>query len=136
MPDKHTSDQRSFNMSRIRDRNTKPEMFVRSLLFRLGYRFRVHVKGLPGKPDIVFTKKRKIVFVHGCFWHQHECLTTKAVASNHGYWSAKFKANKDRDAKTVQRLHELGWKTLTVWECSLKQGDIETSLKAFLGEPA
>jgi DNA mismatch endonuclease (patch repair protein) len=99
-------------MSRIRSRDTKPEMIVRRLLHAAGYRYRLHTKDLPGKPDVVFKRRRKVVFVHGCFWHQHDredCLDGRRPKSNTSYWHAKLERNVERDQEHIRRLHELGW---------------------------
>ena len=121
MTDVHTPEQRSRNMAAIRDRNTKPEMRVRSLLHSLGYRFRLHRKDLPGKPDIVLPKHRIAVLVHGCFWHCHDCrwgaVTPKTRAE---FWTQKRNGNVGRDKKKRTALEEAGWKVLTVWECQTK----------------
>ena len=110
-------------MSKIRSGNTKPEMIVRRLLHRAGYRYRLHRKGLPGNPDLVFGSRRKLIFVHGCFWHQHDCLAGRKPQSNTGYWHAKLARNVERDARNEQQLRAAGWSVLTIWECELKPTD-------------
>jgi len=116
--------QRSFNMSRIRSRDTAPEIFVRSLLHRLGFRFRKNVKALPGKPDIVLPKHRIAIFVHGCFWHQHpKCKRSTVPRTNMEYWIPKLRGNVDRDKQHKKKLEEIGWKTCIVWECEIKNPD-------------
>lgn len=111
-------------MQSVRSRDTGPEMAVRSLLHKLGYRFRLHRKDLPGTPDIVFPSKRKIIFVHGCFWHGHECKKGKLPKSRTDFWLGKVTRNRERDVDVISKLHELGWITLTVWQCELR--DMET----------
>lgn len=111
---------RSENMRSIRSRNTAPEIAVRSLLHRLGYRFRLHVKDLPGKPDIVLPKYGKVIFVHGCFWHQHpRCKQIRAPKTRVFYWVPKFEKNRQRDKLHCRSLRELGWEPIIVWECEL-----------------
>jgi len=118
--DKLTPEHRSWNMSRIRSDNTRPELIVRSLLHRMGYRFRLHQKDLPGKPDIVLPKHKTVIFVHGCFWHRHEdCKYAYIPKSRQGFWNNKFKTNIERDKKVNQQLKDLGWKVNIIWECEL-----------------
>jgi DNA mismatch endonuclease (patch repair protein) len=108
-------------MAAIKGKNTRPEMALRSGLFALGLRFRLHARGLPGSPDLVFPKYRAVVFVHGCFWHRHlGCRFTTVPKSNAGFWAHKFSANVMRDEVAVSRLHELGWRVAVVWECALR----------------
>jgi DNA mismatch endonuclease, patch repair protein len=108
-------------MSRIRAKNTRPEMVVRSLVHGLGYRFRLHRKDLPGRPDLVFPGLKKIVFVHGCFWHMHVCKYGRVVpATNPAFWSRKRTGNVERDRKTDRALRKAGWRVLTIWECQLR----------------
>ncbi len=132
--DKISADKRSWNMSRISSRNTKPEKAVRSLLHRMGYRFRLHRKDLPGKPDIVLPKYRTVVFVHGCFWHRHEnCKYTTTPKSNRDFWLEKFKKNIERDIAKTSLLEAAGWKVTVVWQCELSDLDtleqkLETSI--------
>jgi DNA mismatch endonuclease (patch repair protein) len=134
--DKLTPERRSENMRRIKSKDMKPELTVRRLAHRLGYRYRLHSKDLPGKPDLVFGPKRKVIFVHGCFWHGHEregCLDARRPKSNKGYWNPKLARNKERDAQRVAELEATGWKVLTIWECETKDlGRIEKRLKSFL----
>src|SRR5690606_2769771 len=116
-----TTPQRSRMMSGIRAKNTWPEKALRSSLFARGLRYRLHVKSLPGVPDIVFPKYRAVVFVHGCFWHRHEgCRYTTTPKSNSEFWREKFQGNIARDARHVEMLSDLGWRVAVVWECSLK----------------
>src|ERR1044071_1582436 len=132
--DKLSKQRRSEIMSRIRDKNTVPELKVRSLIHRLGYRFRLHSKSLPGKPDLVFSGRKKIIFVHGCFWHAHSgCPKGKPPKSNLEFWLKKLEANKRRDAQARKKLKSQGWRVLTVWQCQLKKQESLTSrIVAFL----
>jgi DNA mismatch endonuclease (patch repair protein) len=125
---------RSENMRRIRSRDTSPEVAVRSMIHRMGFRFRLHRKDLPGCPDIVFPGLQKIIFVHGCFWHQHAaCGEGRLPKSRQDYWEPKLKRNKDRDVQNRAELRKLGWRTLAVWECELKRSDrLEKKLRRFL----
>jgi DNA mismatch endonuclease (patch repair protein) len=108
-------------MSRISGRDTKPEIIIRKLIHRLGFRFRLHVRTLPGNPDIVLPKHRKIIFVHGCFWHGHEnCKRSKRPSTNTGFWDKKISGNIERDKVVIASLNELGWHTLTIWQCEIK----------------
>ncbi len=120
MPDVYDKKTRSYVMSRIRKTHTTPEMVVRRLLHRLGYRFRLHRADLPGNPDIVLPKHRAVVLVHGCFWHQHSCKLGKLPKSNKAYWVPKLEGNKKRDAANRRALRRLGWKVLVVWECQVQ----------------
>ena len=120
MADNHTPEVRSYNMSRIRSENTKPEEKVRKYLFSRGFRYRKNKASLPGKPDIVLTKYRAVVFVHGCFWHKHDCGRFCWPASNQDYWKAKIHNNIERDQRCCNQLRLLGWRVLIVWECELK----------------
>lgn len=120
-----TPEQRSAIMSRIRSKDTTPELIVRRLAHALGYRFRLHVRNLPGVPDLVFPRHRKVVFVHGCFWHQHPgCRFAYKPKSNVGFWQKKFAANLDRDAGLLQELEERDWTSLVIWEC--ETSDLKT----------
>lgn len=117
-----TKEKRSWNMSRIRSKDTGPEMRVRSALHRAGYRFRLHVKDLPGRPDIVLPKYKTVIFVHGCFWHRHKgCSRATMPSSNQEYWKQKFKRNVERDKCEQAELKQLGWRVFVVWECKIKQ---------------
>ncbi|WP_347110082.1 very short patch repair endonuclease [Paenarthrobacter sp. S56] len=133
-----TPEQRSRNMSRIRGKNTKPELLVRKLLHAKGYRYRLHGQSgavkLPGRPDLVFAGRRKVIFVNGCFWHFHECkVGLHAPAANAEFWEAKRTRTRQRDSDQRQRLQASGWETLTVWECELKDRSVlEDRLVAFL----
>ncbi|MFA7368261.1 MAG: very short patch repair endonuclease [Kiritimatiellales bacterium] len=129
-----TPEQRSWNMSRIKGKDTKPEVLVRSMLHRAGYRFRKNVSTLPGKPDIVLPKYKTVIFVHGCFWHRHKgCKDATTPKSNKAFWKKKFERNTVNDKKHARELRKLGWKVVTVWSCQLKKPDtvlerLETSL--------
>src|ERR1700738_465508 len=115
MADVHSREVRSYNMSRIRSRDTKPELVVRSLVHKLGYRFRLHRKDLPGKPDLVFASRHKVIFVHGCFWHAHDCRVAHTPRSNATYWGPKLERNQARDKKNLAALTALGWNPLVIW---------------------
>jgi len=115
-------EQRSFNMSRIRNRDTKPEKIVRSIIHRLGYRYRLHKKDLLGKPDIVLVRHRKIIDVHGCFFHMHKCRYGQVVpATNATFWQTKRLSNVERDRRNLRALRRAGWKVLIVWECETRK---------------
>src|ERR1043165_660943 len=115
-----TREKRSEVMSKIRGTNTKPELLLRSELFREGFRFRIHQKNLPGKPDIVLAKYKTAIFVHGCFWHFHkDCRDGRIPSSNSKFWKEKLHRNITRDAKNVKELEDLGWTVLVIWECQL-----------------
>lgn len=134
MADRISAQARSENMRRICSRDTKPELRVRQLVFGLGYRYRLHSKTLPGHPDLVFPSRRKVLFVHGCFWHQHDCKSSHIPKSNRTYWIPKLNRNRARDRKNLQMLQAMGWKALTIWECEI--GDaavIKKRVKSFLG---
>jgi len=134
MTDVFTPEKRSEVMSRIRGRDTKPELLVRSLIHRMGYRFRLHVKTLPGRPDIVLPRHRKIVLVHGCFWHGHPgCKRARRPQTNREFWRNKIKANIERDGKVLRQLRDLGWDVLVVWECETRdEEELELKLRTFL----
>jgi len=118
-----TPQQRSFNMSRIRSRDTQPELVVRSIVHRLGFRYSLHKAKLPGKPDIVLVRHRKIINVHGCFFHMHNCRYGQVIPeTNAGFWSTKRLSNAKRDRRNLRLLRSAGWRVLTVWECEIKDG--------------
>ena len=120
--DNISEERRSWNMSRIKGKDTKPELVVRRLLHSMGYRFRLHRKDLPGKPDIVLPKYRMVIFVHGCFWHRHNlCRYAYNPKSRTEFWNAKFKATIERDRENATRLQTAGWRVIVVWECELKK---------------
>jgi DNA mismatch endonuclease (patch repair protein) len=119
--DSLSPERRSWNMSRIRGKDTRPELFVRSLLHQLGYRFRLNRKEVPGKPDIVLPKYRTAVYVHGCFWHRHEgCTLAYTPKSNLEFWKKKFARNVEGDAEVASKLRETGWKQMVIWECEMR----------------
>lgn len=130
-----TTEQRSERMSRIRSKDTKPELAVRGLLHGLGYRYRLHKIGLPGKPDLVFSARKKIIFVHGCFWHSHEgCKIANQPKSRSAFWQSKFARNKTRDRSNIMQLRGSGWDTITIWECETKNlPKVGQRLTKFLG---
>lgn len=112
-------------MSRIRGKNTSPEMKVRSLVFRLGYRYRLHYEKLPSKPDLAFPIRKKVIFVHGCFWHGHEgCAKGRLPKSNLEFWQPKIAKNKARDLKSYSEIVSRGWQILTIWQCELKNTEL------------
>lgn len=133
--DVFSREKRSQIMSRVSGKNTKPEIAVRSLLHSLGFRFRLHRKDLPGKPDIVLPKYGKIIFVHGCFWHGHAgCSRSQRPTTNEEFWRDKLDKNIARDEATVNALKELGWDVLTVWACEVKDTNhLKNKLLSFLG---
>jgi DNA mismatch endonuclease (patch repair protein) len=132
--DVHTQEQRSRNMSAIKGKNTKPELRVRSALHAMGYRFRLHRKNLPGKPDIVLAKYRLVLFVHGCFWHSHDCRWGRVVpATRPEFWAVKRAGNVARDLVKQEALQAQGWKVATIWECQTKDGEVlNSALRAVL----
>ena|SRR5882724_62798 len=140
LPDFLTPQQRSLHMARIRGKNTGPEMVVRRKLHSLGYRYRIHVPDLPGTPDIVFLRRHKIVFVHGCFWHQHpskRCPLARRPKARPKYWLPKFSRNVERDVQQRIKLRRLGWSVLVVWECETSNYPrLEAKLIRFLGAPS
>jgi DNA mismatch endonuclease (patch repair protein) len=115
--DVYTKKRRSEIMGRITSQNTRPEVRVRSALHRMGYRFRLHRKDLPGKPDVVLPKWRTVVLVHGCFWHGHNCCEGHVPKSNASYWAPKLERNRRRDSENAEKLRQLGWKRIVIWEC-------------------
>ncbi|MDA8325406.1 MAG: very short patch repair endonuclease [Nitrospiraceae bacterium] len=128
-----TREQRSKQMAKVRSRDTKPEMFVRRLVHRLGYRYSLHKKNLPGNPDMVFVSRGRALFVNGCFWHGHICPLGRMPKSRVDYWSNKIASNRARDKANLKKLHALGWKTLVIWECQLNDVKLlERRLKRFL----
>lgn len=123
-----TTPQRSRMMSGIQGKNTWPERVLRSLLFTKGFRYRLHVKGLPGSPDLVLPKHKAAIFVHGCFWHRHEgCSYAATPRTNKDFWGQKFRENVDRDRRHIQELRTLGWRVAVVWECALKHSANEAA---------
>ena len=120
MPDVVAPHVRSRMMAGIRGRNTKPELILRSGLHRAGFRYRIHVRDIPGKPDLVFPKYNAVIFAHGCFWHGHNCTLFKWPSTRQDFWRTKITGNAARDAKTKEQLLTAGWRVLVVWECALK----------------
>ena len=122
-------------MSRIGVKDTAPEMIVRRIAHSLGYRYRLSVRSLPGSPDLVFAGRRKVIFVHGCFWHRHDCPRGTMPKARREFWKAKLTRNKERDAENVEKLKRLGWLVLTIWECETKNPEtLVRRLSSFLGE--
>jgi DNA mismatch endonuclease (patch repair protein) len=120
MTDVLTPEQRRLNMSRIRGKDTKPEMIIRKGLHAAGLRFRLHAKDLPGRPDLIFPRYHAAIQVHGCFWHGHHCPMCRLPATRQEFWSAKISGNRERDQRTSAALVAIGWRLLTIWECSLR----------------
>lgn len=133
--DRLTPDRRSWLMSRVKSRDTGPELTVRQVAHALGFRFRLHRRDLPGTPDLVFPKRRAVVFVHGCFWHRHEgCAKTTTPKSRAKFWQEKFDRNVQRDQRALRDLNKLGWRTLVVWQCETNdRAALGTRLERFLG---
>jgi DNA mismatch endonuclease, patch repair protein len=135
-----TPSERSERMSLVRGENTKPELTVRALLYRLGFRYRLHGKGLPGQPDLVFASKRKVIFVHGCFWHRHQkrgCPLARLPKSRLDFWVPKLERNRVRDNQKQAKLKRLGWQVLVIWECELRGTDkLQSRIIAFLNREA
>lgn len=121
-------------MARVRSKDTRPEWVVRRLVFGMGYRYRLHVRRLPGCPDLVFGRRRKVVLVHGCFWHRHEgCALARLPKSREDFWLPKLEANRQRDARNKRALAEAGWSVLTVWECQLRDiVQLGATIRSFL----
>jgi DNA mismatch endonuclease (patch repair protein) len=134
MTDRVSEKTRSYIMSTVGSKNTGPEMSVRKMLHAMRYRYKLHQRNLPGSPDISFPKKKKVIFVHGCFWHGHNCGYGRLPKSKIAYWSAKVEANKARDKKNIEKLKNLGWKSIVVWQCQLKDmNKIQQRLVGFFG---
>lgn len=134
MADRLTREERSRNMSRIRGKDTAPEQAVRQLLYRMGYRYRLHAGDLPGSPDIVFRGRKKAIYVHGCFWHRHRgCRYAYIPKSRTEFWLTKFARNVERDQQALEAIRSRGWEALVVWECELREPHVlEQGLSAFL----
>ena len=133
MADVHTKEVRSYNMSQIRSKNTKPELIVRKYLFAKGFRYRLHSKDLPGKPDIVLPKYRTVIFVHGCFWHGHErCKYFVVPNTNTEWWLNKIARNKQLDKEHIKKLRSDKWNVIILFECKLKKGNIDSTLDALV----
>jgi DNA mismatch endonuclease, patch repair protein len=131
-----TTAQRSERMSRVRSADTRPELRVRHVAHALGYRYRLHKRDVPGKPDLVFAKRRKVIFVHGCFWHRHNCAAgQRTPKSRLSFWLRKFARNQSRDREVMRLLRKSDWKAMTVWECETKDAaKLVKVLKAFLDD--
>jgi len=133
MADVHSKEIRSYNMSRIKGKNTKPEMVVRKFLHARGFRYKLHDKILPGKPDLVLPKYKTVIFIHGCFWHGHEgCKYYVVPKTRTEWWLNKINYNTANDVKAVKSLKKAGWKVITIWECNLKTAKVEKTLIALL----
>ena len=132
--DVHSPAQRSFNMSKIRGKDTRPEMVVRRWLWANGYRYRLHRKDLPGRPDIVLSKYHAIIFVHGCFWHRHGCKYSTFPSTRQNFWQTKFEGNVQRDKDNQARLTSQGWRVFVLWECEINRWDLylEHRIKTFI----
>jgi len=125
--------ERSERMSRVRSKGTKPELLVRQLLSSMGYRYRLHLRSVPGSPDIVFSGRKKAIFVHGCFWHRHQgCPNCRLPKSRLDFWKPKLEGNKQRDAKNERELRKAGWRFLVIWECEVKHHRLPGRLRLFL----
>lgn len=128
-----TPSERSKRMSRIRNADTKPEMIVRRIIHGMGYRYRLHASDLPGRPDLVFRPRQKVIFVHGCFWHQHGCRQYRQPRTKRFFWEPKLQGNKERDKKNLNKLSAMGWKFLVIWECELQDREkLMKRIKGFL----
>ena len=135
MVDNISREERSAQMAKIHSKNTKPEKIVRSILFRMGYRFRICQTGLPGKPDIVLKKHKSVIFVHGCFWHGHDnCKNASIPKSNVEFWTNKIKRNQERFAEVKHQLELEGWKVFVIWECELKKNAIEETMQKLVSQ--
>jgi DNA mismatch endonuclease (patch repair protein) len=133
MPDVHDKQTRSYNMSHIKSKDTKPEMMVRKFLFSQGFRYKLHDKKLPGTPDIVFTKLRTVIFVHGCYWHGHEnCKYFVLPKTRTDWWLKKINRNKQLDSESLVKLNKMGWKVFTIFECELKKLKREKTLSGIV----
>lgn len=127
---------RGERMSRVRGKDTKPELLVRRLIHRMGFRFRLHRRDLPGSPDLAFPSRRKVIFVHGCYWHRHpdpDCKLARLPKSRLDFWLPKLEGNRQRDLRNIDALDRLGWGVLVIWECELKNGaSLELKIRTFL----
>lgn len=137
MTDTLSPKERSERMSRVQAKDTSPEMKLRRSIHGMGFRYRLHVSGLPGKPDLVFSKYSAVIFMHGCFWHRHEgCKLARLPKSRVEFWQNKLEGNKERDLCNIEKLREMGWRILVVWECSLKDVDmVARRVRNFLLNP-
>ena len=134
MADNHSPEVRSYNMSRIRSKDTLPEEIVRKYLFSQGFRYRKNVKNLPGCPDIVLPRYNTVIFVQGCFWHMHDCGRFHWPSTNQEYWIPKIERNVERDNNNQRLLKELGWNVLVVWECQLKKKTFDSTMNQLISE--
>lgn len=125
MTDIFSKEKRSQIMSKVKNKNTMPEIIIRKLLYSLGYRYRLNKKGLPGSPDIVFISKRKAIFIHGCLWHGHNCTRAKLPDANKEEWRNKIIVNIERDNQAFTKLKDMGWNYLVIWQCEIKRKNIE-----------
>lgn len=133
--DVHSKEVRSYNMSRIKGKNTKPEMLVRKFLFNNKFRYRLHVRNLPGKPDLILKKYRALIFINGCFWHGHkECNYYTVPKTRTEWWTAKINMTIAKDRDNIEKLKSQGWRIFTLWECQLKKKHLETTLKTLINE--
>lgn len=134
MVDTLTPRERSERMARIKAKNTTPEMKLRKLVYGMGFRYRIHDRRLPGRPDLVFQGRRAVIFIHGCFWHRHSgCRLARIPKSNVEFWSNKLEKNRLRDARNIASLEALGWRVLVIWECEIKNDDrMKNTIKMFL----
>jgi DNA mismatch endonuclease (patch repair protein) len=129
-------EERSTRMGLVRGSDTKPEMMIRRLVHGMGYRYRLHISTLPGKPDMVFRSRGKIIFVHGCFWHRHpssKCRLARLPKSRLDFWGPKLERNRERDRDAVRSLKRDGWQVMIIWECQIKTADLADRIKKFLG---
>ena len=133
--DNLSEEQRKHTMRMVHGKDTKPELIVRRLVFSMGYRYKLHDASLPGKPDMVFSSRRKVIFVHGCFWHGHSCKAgLKTPKANDSYWNKKLERNRNRDILTMEKLCGMGWTVKIVWECEIhKREQLAEDLAEFLG---
>lgn len=129
MTDIFSPKKRSQIMKKIRPKNSKQELFIRKLVFSLGYRYRLHRKDLPGKPDLVFPKYKKVIFINGCFWHGHHCKRASLPESNKEFWSRKIAGNINRDKRNLDKLSDIGWKSMVIWQCEIKKSDLNTVIE-------
>ena len=134
MADVHSPETRSYNMSRIHGKDTKPEEKVRKYLFSQGFRYRKNDKRLPGKPDIVLPKYKTVILIHGCFWHMHDCGRFRWPTTNQDYWKHKIERNVERDQLNKEQLQQAGWKVITIWECELNKMNIEEKMTSVIDE--
>jgi DNA mismatch endonuclease (patch repair protein) len=133
MADVHEPEVRSYNMSQIKGKNTKPEIIVRKFLHSNGFRYRLHVRDLPGKPDIVLKKYNTVIFIHGCFWHGHkDCKYYVIPKTRTKWWLEKIKRNKEKDNESIKALKQIGWDSITIWECELKKDKRQHTLESLV----